>query len=299
MSSFASNGRNKNASRLLDAMEDMLTVKDYSVEPKGVWGSVATVKCNGLTISSEDLDMEFVVPFDDDMEPNEAEIIVYNLSANTVSKLKNKEKITIEAGYKGDTGVIFSGYVSKVSTTYSGADKATTIYALDDVSTKTVKEVTFQKGRKASYILKYLLNLTKTPIAVFKVARDHTYKDSVTVDGDLMQNIKTYAEVCGISVYVKKGKIYARALKEGDNLNFTISEETGLIGSPMPFEEERKAEDFTDVIKGYEVDTLLQHRMAAGGIVKLDSLIASGTYRIQSGEHIFNESEAVTRIKIY
>lgn len=297
MSRFVYDGRDKNASRLVRSFEKMLD--GYSIEPNGVWGSQAKVICNGATINSKELDMEIIVPFDDDLEPNEAEVIIYNLTNSTAKKFKNKAKISIEAGYEGDTGVIFEGYVSKVQTQYSGADKATVIKALDDVSKKTVSNVTFKKGRKASYILKYFLDKTKTPIAVFKVQRDHTYKDSVTEDGELMPIIKKYAQVCGISVYVKKGKIYARSLKEGDALNFTISEETGMIGSPMPFEEEILAADYKDTIKGYEVETLLQHRMSAGGIVKLKSLVANGTFRIKSGQHVFNESEAVTRIKIY
>ena len=87
-----------------DWSEDL---KKFSIEPKGVFGSTATVKCGNVTIKSDNLDIEFTVPFDDDMEANEAEIIVYNLSAATINNLKIKSGISIEAGYKNDTGVIF------------------------------------------------------------------------------------------------------------------------------------------------------------------------------------------------
>ena len=49
-----------------------------------------------------------------------------------------------------------------------------------------------------------------------------------------MENIKKYAQVCGVSVYVNKGKIYARHIKDGDNINFTVQASTGMIGSPEP-----------------------------------------------------------------
>lgn len=292
-----SDNENKHKSRWVRALYDV-TQTPYNTPPKGVFGSQAKVKCGEVTINSNELDLEFAVPFDDDMIPNEAEIIVYNLTDNTVGKIKKGNSISIEAGYTGDTGVIFNGKVSKVFTKYEGADKATTIKCLDDVTTRKVEDLTFSKGTKASYILKTLLNKTKTPIAVFKVRRDYTYEDEVSVDGDLMENIKKYAEVCGISVYVSKGKIYARYIKDGDNLNFTLEADTGLIGSPEAFEEEQTAEDFKETVKGYKCECLLQHRMTTAGIINLKSRSANGKYRIRSGEHTFNESEAKTTIEV-
>lgn len=287
----------KVASALVKAVEAWTT--PYDIRPEGVFGSKAVVKCGDVTISSDVLDIEFTVPFDDDMEPNEAEIIVYNLSENTIKRLKKNAAISVEAGYQGDTGVIFSGYISWLHTRFDGADKVTTIKALDDIKDHTIQNMTFSAGTKASVILRKLINKTGIPIAAFSVRRDHTYKDSQTVDGDLMHEIKRYAEVCGISVYVSKGKVYARHIKNGDNLNFTVSAETGMVGSPNAYTEEITAEDFKDTIDGYEVEMLLQHRISAGGIVKLKSKRANGTYRVCSGEHRFSPDEAVTVAKMY
>lgn len=289
--------KNKVRSALVKAFE---TWKNpYDIRPDGVFGSVATVKSGQVSISSETLDLEFQVPFDDDMEPNEATITVYNLSDNTIKQFKKDAAISITAGYKGDTGVLFSGYISKVKTTHEGADKVTTIYALDDIKDHSIQSISFKKGTKASYILETLIKKTGIPVAVFKVRRDHTYKDSQTVDGDLMENIKKYAKVCGISVYVSKGKLYARYIKEGDNLNFNVSSDTGMIGSPSEYTEEISAQDYTDTINGYEVEMLLQHRMCAGAIVSLKSKNRSGKYRVCSGRHIFSPDQAITRIKMY
>lgn len=266
--------------------------------PNGVFGSEAKIICGNVTINSNELDFEFNVPFDDDMEPNEAEIVIYNLTNSTIAKFKYKSKLSIEAGYKGDTGVIFNGYISKVHTVTDGPDKVTTIRCLDDMDNKTIESIEYSGGTKASYILKDLLKKTNTPIAVFKTRRDHTYKDSVTVEGDLTENIKRFAEICGISVFVSKGKIYARYIKDGDNLNFTLSEDTGLIGSVEPFEEEVTAEDFKETVSGYTGECLLQHRMTTAGIINLKSLYANGTYRIRKGEHVFNPNEAITRFEV-
>lgn len=284
-------------SALVQALDSWKT--PYDIRPDGVFGSLATIRCGSVTISSETLDVEFTVPFDDDMEPNEAEIIVYNLSDNTIKQLKKDAAISIEAGYKGDTGVLFTGFISKVKTGYDGADRVTTIKAMDDIKDHSVESISFAEGTKASYILDSLIKKTGIPVAVFKPRRDHTYKDAQTVEGDLMENIGKYAAVCGISVYVSKGKIYARYIKEGDNLNFNVSVETGMIDYPNPYTEEVTAEDFTDTVDGYEVEMLLQHRLCAGAIVKLKSKIASGTYRVCSGEHRFSIDEAITKAKMY
>lgn len=284
-------------SALVTAFEQWET--PFDIKPEGVFGSLAIIRTGDVTIRSESLDVEFTVPFDDDMEPNEAEIVVYNLSDNTVKQLKKDAVITIEAGYKGDTGILFRGYISTVKTTYEDADKVTTIKAVDDIKDHTLESISFAAGTKASYILKKLIDKTGIPVAVFKVRRDHTYEDSQTVDGDLMENIKQYAEVCGISVYVSRGKIYARYIKEGDNLNFNVSVDTGMIGYPSAYTEEVTAEDFTETVNGYEAEMLLQHRICAGAIVQLTSKIAKGQYRVCSGEHRFSPDEAVTSIKMY
>lgn len=275
------------------------SLKSFSIEPKGVFGSVAIVKCGKVKIKSSELDLEFQVPFDDDMEPNEAEITVYNLSKSTISKLKRKAAISIEAGYKDDTGIIFKGFIDRVSTKYNGADKVTTIKCLDDMKKRKVTNLSFAKNKKASYILKTLIDKTGLPVAVFEVRHDHTYTSEQTVDGDLMENIKKYAKVCGISVYVNKGKIYARHLKKGDNINFTVQASTGMIDYPEEYEEEITAEDFKETIKGYNITMLLQHRITTGAIIKLSSKVAKGKFRVRSGTHTFSPSECTTQIKVF
>ncbi len=295
------NGNLDNAkSRLIKAMtQGIENLEGYETKPNGVFDFEAKIICGAVTLLSNELDFEFTVQFDDDMEANETEIVVYNLSQNTIKQLKKDSKISIEAGYKGDTGVVFNGYITRVKTKREEADKVTTIKCLDDIAEHDISETTFAAGTKASTILKTLLNKTGLTVKVFNMRRDHTYDSEQKVDGDLMENIKKFSEVCGVSTYIKNGVIYSRHIKEGDNIYFELTEETGLIGSPEEFEEEVTAEDFTETINGYECESLFQHRFAAGGIVKLKSLEANGEYRICSGTHTFNSSEAISKIKMY
>lgn len=301
-SEFVSNSKDsKIKSQLIKSVtKGIESLKSYSVKPEGVFGSKARIICGDTKINSEELDLEFTVDFDDDMEANEAEIIVYNLTDTTINTLKYHNKISIEAGYTGDTGVVFSGYITKKKTKYSGAEKITTIYCVDDIEEHTIEEITYKEGTNASYILKDLLNRTGLPIAVFNMRRDWTYTDEVKVDGDLMSNIKQYSEVCGVSTYISEGKIISRYIKlADDDLIFNLNESTGLIGSPTGFEEKITAEDYEETVSGYECEMILQHRMKAGAKVALKSLNGSGTFRVCSGQHRFNNSEAITKAKMY
>lgn len=291
----------KHNSRMVKAFQGWSdSLESYSQPPKWVFGRVAIIESGSVTLKSEELDLEYEIPFDDDTEANEATIIVYNLSKKTIQALKYNNPITVTAGYKNDTGVIFSGFISKVSTKVEGVDKVTTIYALDDTDLKErdLADISYKAGTKASYILKDLIGKLHLPLAEFKVKRDWTYKDSVNVNGGLMSNIKQYAEVCGISVYINKGKVYARHISEGDNINFTVSADTGLIDSPEEFEEEITAEDYKDTVKGYKFKMLLQHRMNTAAIINLKSEYVSGEYRVRSGVHRFNESESITEVEV-
>lgn len=292
---------NKAQSEIIKAMQGWKQgLKPYTDPPKGMFGKKAIIKSGNVTLNSDEHDFEFEIPFDDDLEANEAEIKVYNLSKTTISALKTKNSMTVEAGYNSDTGVVFEGTIVKVTTKFEGVDKVTTIKAFDWSSGtgEDVTEITYKAGTKASYILKNLLSYTKMPLVVFSPKRDHTYKDEVKVDGDLWEAIKEYAEVCGISVYVNNKKVYARHLTDGDNINFTVSEETGLIGSPEEFEEEITAEDYTDVIKGYKFQMVFQHRMTTAAIINLKSRDVNGKFRVRSGKHIMNESENITELEV-
>lgn len=299
-SKFVKEGaRDDHRSQLIKAFESLANLKDTSQKPDGVWGSKATIKCGDVTIKSSELDFEFTIPFDDNLESNEGEIIIYNLSNRTIAQLKNKSKLTIEAGYEGDTGVIFSGYITKSQTKRDGADRKTTLKVIDDIEEKETLNLSYESGVTAQYILKDLLNRVSTPVGKIKLARDWTYENSVKIDETLESAIKKYAEVCGVSVFTSCGKLYACKLEDVARSGyFEVSEKTGMIGSPEPFEETRKTEDYEDTIKGYEVEMLLQHRMSAGAQTKLASEQYKGTYYVMSGEHIFNESEAITKVKM-
>lgn len=287
----------KNVSRLITSFKKIN--EKLNTEVKGQFKHSITIQTGNVKIKNTELDFEFTIPFDDDTEANEAEIIIYNLTNTTINNIKNKAKITVTAGYGNDTGIIFSGYISKKTTKYDDCDKITTIKALDDMNLKEkdITSVTYAKGTKASRILKDLCVKVGLPIAVFSVARDHTYKDEETVSGQLMDNVKSYAKVCGVSAYILKSRIYVRPLNKGDSTRFILSADTGLLDL-SEFEEEEKNENYTDIIRGYDIKMLLQHQIQTASIVTIKSRNANGKYRVKSGKHTYDGTDLITEAKV-
>jgi len=290
------NKKHTGVSRMAKSIKDIAGKID--TKQTGLFDHNVTISTGNVSISNDSLDCEFDIPFDDDTEANEAEITIYNLTNKTINAMKRGAKITVKAGYGKDMGVIFSGYISHKKTVWEDNDKVTTINALDSNNRKErdIKSKSFGKGTKASYILRKLVNDLGLPVAVFKIKRNHVYKDKVTVDGGIMENIKKYAKICGVSAYICKSKVYVCPLNYKESTTFNLSADTGLL-SLSEFEEEEKNEDYKDKTKGYEVKMLLQHQIQTGSTIKLNTKNVKGTFRVREGSHEYDGSNFTTTVK--
>lgn len=299
-SSVIENNKSPKASEMMVAFQQLEGQIDSKKTVEGQFKRTVIIKSGGATINNQALDCEFEVNFDDNTQANNAEIRIYNLSNATINRFVNKASITIQAGYGNDNGIIFDGYITSKKTLWQGVDKITTIRALDDSKryNRNVESISYRAGTKASYILSDLCKRVGLPIAAFKTIRDYTYKDEVTVDGGLSENIVNYADICGVSAYVCKSKIYVRPLNEGDNTRFTLSDSTGLL-SVSEFEETKTSKEFgEETVKGFDVEMLLQYRLQTASIIKLNSRNYQGEFRVKEGQHIYSGDEFKTTAKL-
>lgn len=285
-----------NYSRMVKAFQQVAGKIDTTTD--GLYDQKVTIETGNVRISNDDLDLEFDIPFDDDTESNEAEIIIYNLTDTTISAFEKKAAISVTAGYGNNVGVIFSGYISKKMTYWENNDKVTVIKAIDNNGKQETEltELSFGGGTKASTILKRLVERVGLPIAVFQIRRDHTYKDKVTVSGGLMENIKKYAQICGVAAYVCKSKIYVCPLSYGTQYTFYLTSDTGLL-NVSPFEEDVTAENYTDHITGQDIEMLLQHQIQTGSIINLSTRNVKGEFRVREGSHTYDGNEFKTTVK--
>lgn len=291
-------GRSSQIVEAFRRLDGQISLETEGADPGGLYGHTILIQTGDVTISSEELDCEFDIPFDDDAEANEAEMIVYNLSDTTIQNIRNDQPIVVTAGYGSDTGIIFCGIISKVRTYHTDEDRVTEIYAIDraDLKERELQSLSYAGGTPASRILRDLVGMVGLPVAVFSTKRDHTYKDKATIEGGLMENIRKYAEVCGVSAYICKGQIYVRHILDGDSLDFILSPDTGLIGI-SEFEEEQTAEDFKDTVHGYEMTMLLQHRITTASLIHLKSRNVSGSFRVREGSHTYDGTDFLTKVK--
>lgn len=301
MDSFTIDGKNGSMSQMINAfrlLEGQISLDTGGADPSGLYNRSITIQTGGVTLKNDELDFEFDIPFDDDTEANEAELVVFNLSDLTIQNIRQGETITVTAGYGQDTGIIFSGFIAKTKTYYSGIDRITEIYAIDSMNLqeRDIESISYANGTAASRILQDLVSKVGLPVAVFQIKRDHTFPDKSTVDGGLMDNIRKYAKICGVSAYICKSQIYVRPILDGDKLEFTLSSDTGLL-ELSEFEEEQTIEDFVDKVHGHDITMLLQHRITTASLLKVSARNVTGTFRVREGSHTYDGTNFLTKVK--
>ena len=265
-----------------------------------------------VRINMDDLNVEFEVVFDDDTEPNESTINVYNLSNATIAKIKRNERVELTAGYKTDgAGVILSSRVSSVQNPRDGVDRITRIKVIDGPDLdgiqlperaettgkgkkKTVKmtrKKTYGKNVKASQIIRDLVPLLGVAIGKIKLPKDVTYAKGYTVNGKVVDELKKLAEACKASFFIHKQRLYICTLADAaSSTRFTLSSETGLIGSPEPYENDNE--------RGFKVRCLLQYRISTASLITINSRTARGQFRVRRGRHVKSGSEFMTEIEV-
>lgn len=260
-----------------------------------LFGRVVEITTGPVKMNNTDLDIEFVIPFDDDLTPNISAVSIYNLTKTTINQLKEGQKFTITAGYKSDKGIILDGEIESHSTIRIGADKLTTIQVIDGVpydSEKTVRQ-TYKKNIKADAIIKDLAKRIGLKIAAMRLPENKLFKRGHTVDGEILQSLQYIARDCGASCYISRGHIYIRPLKDGDDHHFKLNKDTGLIGSPEYFQDKR----YTVTEKGYRVTSLLQFRMNTASVIHLESADIKAKLRVRKGSHICKGDEFYTKVE--
>ncbi|QEK97961.1 hypothetical protein EXD81_12625 [Bacillus amyloliquefaciens] len=128
------------------------------------------------TFDYKDLEIHFEVPFDDDFKPNETKVEIYNLSKDSINKIKKGSTITVQAGYRDDYGVLTIGKVTKVLNNWSGLDKVTSIYSKDGDDYTHMKVTTANADPAEKYYVKKRYKLAKPVVTVRKDKNGRTYK---------------------------------------------------------------------------------------------------------------------------
>ena len=211
-----------------------------------------------------DFEIDFNIPFSNAKEPNISEVIIYNLSNSTISEIREKKYIIVNAGYDIDIGNILTGNIADVKTHWEELDKVTTIYVKDGPIKAQEVNKTYKVGTTSTFVINDLVGQLKLAVGDMKPSKVITYTQGKTVTGLPYQSLKQIVDDTGSKLFIDKGKVYIRPKTVGTKTTIVLNSKSGLIGTPMETTEDI---DGKRVVK-YNVECLLNHEITTDSIIK-------------------------------
>ena len=255
-----------------------------------MWKRKAQVVTGGRQIEYPELHLEFRVEFDEEADANVAEIEIFNLTEDTINRIKRGNDITINAGYKDDVGNLFLGKIDEVHTVRDGTERITQIESTDTTEEWMQSRInkTYKEGIRASQILRDILDKSGLEIGRIDLPEDVIYRSGKSISDTIQGAVKDIVTDAGAKLYINAGTIFISQKDYGRDVGVVLNKDTGLIGSPTRIDDEEGAE--------WEVRCLLNHRIGPGAYVIVESKIANGTYRVIRGEH--DGTDWVTTVEV-
>ena len=230
---------------------------------------------DGRKYTSDSIDIDFLVEFDSDPEPNVAEISLWNASEDTIGRIKKGAKVIVNAGFEGDLGVLIAGTVGTYEVISYNVDKELKLYVGDGIDVwNTPIKMTF-KNTNADTVVKKLLEMSGLR-AKIDLGKNVTYPQ-VVFNGKLSDALKRIATDTESKFFIKNGQGYMVKESFKEQSIFFLNIDSGLIGSPERILIDEKI--------GYRVNCILQHRINVGSYVRIDSRRVKGDFKVVKGKH--------------
>jgi hypothetical protein len=276
------------------------------------------LQLGSMLITIDDLDIEFHIEGGNKENANKAEITIYNLSDASKAKIKKDTAIQLKAGYRNDYGIIFYGKIDRVSEEKDGADVKTIIKALDE--TKSLFESayitrTYPQGTPIATIVKDMFNAAAIPVAKIEDP-SVTLQKTMTFHGTPYNNLKICLDIVNGDVlrqaknqYGYMDPLLRRAVESQNYFTFytknnmgyfvrkqyqgqeviVLSSETGLM-EVTEHEEEAEID--------YKIRCLLQWKASADSLIRLDSIKASGVFKVVDFSHVCKGEEFYSELGV-
>jgi hypothetical protein len=253
----------------------------------------------GLIIT--DHRIEFEIEHNLTKHPNQCLIKITNLSEATRSAFKKSPlHISLEAGYKDDSSLIFRGDITYALSVLNDADWVTTIQCGD--GDRIVQHARVNKSYSAGTSIGNILEDTFKSVGqqipdeiknsdIFK----QTLKSGMAISGKHKDVVPALLKPHGYTWSIQDGQ--PLVLKDDDAVGevYTISEAEGMIGSPEFGKPDRKGRAPIVTIR-----TLLHPKIRPGHPVTVSSRDLSGTFKVLKVKHRGDSlgSDWVTSVEI-
>jgi hypothetical protein len=218
---------------------------------------------NGDGVDLADLRVKFAVRKTETQTPNSAEVRVYNLSDSTKAQFKSVyTRVVLQAGYLGNTGVIFDGTIKQVNSGRDGADTYLDIYAGDgDVPYNTaLVNATVAAGATYKDQIDTICQSSKMPQGYVGGISSSPLPRGKCYYGLARDALRQVASSASGVWSIQDGKVQIlKVLDVLPNSAVVLTARTGLIG---------QAEQTNEGIK---IRCLLNPQLRVGGVVQIDN----------------------------
>ncbi|CAM0068266.1 baseplate hub [Vibrio phage D93] len=170
---------------------------------------------------------------------SQAIIDIFNLSKTSQGIVSEEyADVTLQAGYKNNFGVIFSGQTINHEERREGTDTFIRLYAdsgIKNIDEKIVDPRTFNKNTKTSEIIEVIVKYLGMPYAIQDLDNLPLKASGYSIKGTVKQELNRIAKAHGLEWYVENGKVVVKNIHtslKGKVIN--VSElENGMIGTPI------------------------------------------------------------------
>lgn len=233
------------------------------------------------------IDIAFTIRKTTSREPDEAEIMIYNLKRETRNRITQPSTVAVilKAGYENLIETIFSGDVDESWSYWEMPDVVTRIAGKDsgDSYRNSVVSRTFPPGTKVSTVLRAAVealavgygNLTDYESDLRLSNGSEVYPEGTTIHGPARQMVNRICHSCGFRWRIETGNFKMRRSGTPEYLDaYVLKSSTGLIGSPTQ-----------DKDGNVDATSLLIPGLFPGRPVLISSREISGNYRIKQVEY--------------
>lgn len=231
----------------------------------------------GKSVGNLDVDAK-MTKSSDSSTPNRCELTIYNMADETRRLLSGPNiGCVVRAGYD-EMVDLFTGDVQYSSSIVNGADSETHIRVMDGFLEWRDRRcsVSFRPGTSKMDVIRSLINQMGLPYGPIKTVPG-AFQNGFSFHGPVRDALNMILGRSGWSV--QDGKLITDPTR---NRQFTMSAESGMIGSPeVQRIESKKGKTVTEV----HVSCLLNGSILVGDTIRLQSRFLSGTSTVKSVTH--------------
>lgn len=222
------------------------------------------------------LKISFKIDKYSDSTPNKSDVTITNLSKDSQAFIKKGMKLSLNAGYKSDNGLIFTGTIDKVNSVKNGTDWDTKIEIKDGGKEfrNTMISKSFSPNTTISTVINDVIKELGFSKGNLKGLPSGKFSNGTSINLPAKQVLDNYAKSYGFTYTVNDGVIHF--INQSDTINSTailLDSQSGLIGSPETTE------------KGFKIRSLLRWNLYPCALIRIESEKIKSNFKVGNITH--------------